>query len=402
MRRVAGVIVVVALFAAATVSVLSGDLFYRPLPTIDGQYRFLGLDAQAEVVRDDLGIAHVYARDLHDLYFLQGYVTAQDRLAEMDALRADARAHLGAAARQQLARAPAPLRAALDAYAAGVSKLIAQYRDARALPGELVLAGRDVPPWEPADPLAIASWYLEKMLPSSVCAAAPAADTFKGLPILAADLYARVPAPGWYEIGIDGGDVHAVGVSLPGVPGIVAGHNGWVAWALVASAQPAPDPVATVEGIVQGSTALSASSFEAAIRRSAATACVADLQGHEGTTVPPTTALVRPGRPTVAGAPVRAAALARSLEAARGVDTEAMRRLLGVPRPGAGAGARLIVDLADLDTSKLVLSDGLSGQRASPHFEDQAPLWEIGQVRALPFSRPALTDPEGDLVLRPD
>ncbi|MDE3112574.1 MAG: penicillin acylase family protein [Chloroflexota bacterium] len=400
MRRAARVVVVALAFVAAMAGVLLGDLFYRPLPTRSGHYRFLGLHQQAEVVRDDLGTAHVYARDLHDLYFLQGYVTAQDRLAQMDALRVEARSRLGATAQQQVARASPALRDALDAYAQGVSKLISQYADARALPGELVLAGRDPPAWEAADSLAVASWYLELLRPRSVCAIAPAARTLKGMPILAADLYDDMPKPGWYEIGIAGGDVHAVGVSLPGVPGIVAGHNGWVAWALAPSVRPGPDPVATVDGILQGSTAVSASGFTSAMFRSAVAACVADLQGHAGATERGRTAIVPVDRAAIIGGPARAAALTAPLGEARGIDTEAMRLLLGVP-PAGSTGARLIVDLAEVDTSKLVLSEGVSGQRASPHYRDQAPLWEIGAERALPFSRAAMR-PEGDLVLRPD
>ena len=34
----------------------------------------------------------------------------------------------------------------------------------------------------------------------------------------------------WYENHLDGGDLKVTGVSLPGIPGIVSGHNGRVAW----------------------------------------------------------------------------------------------------------------------------------------------------------------------------
>lgn len=46
-----------------------------------------GLYAAAGVMRDEHGIAHVQARNDHDLYFLQGYETARDRLFQMDMLR---------------------------------------------------------------------------------------------------------------------------------------------------------------------------------------------------------------------------------------------------------------------------------------------------------------------------
>ena len=62
-------------------------LVYRPLPTIDGEFRLLGIDQRAEVLRDSYGIPHVYAQTAHDLFYLQGYVTAQDRLFQMDLYR---------------------------------------------------------------------------------------------------------------------------------------------------------------------------------------------------------------------------------------------------------------------------------------------------------------------------
>jgi len=45
------------------------------------------LRAPATIVRDSWGIAHVRARNEHDLYFLQGYVHAHDRLFQMDVTR---------------------------------------------------------------------------------------------------------------------------------------------------------------------------------------------------------------------------------------------------------------------------------------------------------------------------
>ena len=37
---------------------------------------------------------------------------------------------------------------------------------------------------------------------------------------------------------------------------------------------------------------------------------------------------------------------------------------------------------------------------ASPHFGDQAPLWELGQVHRLPFTRPGIGRTDGELVFR--
>lgn len=401
MRRAARALAIGIALAAATLTVLSGLLYYRPLPTLDGHYRMLGLDERGEIVRDAFGVAHVYARDLHDLYFLQGYATAQDRLAQMEVLRRAARVRSGPAAQRAADRAPRALRDALDAYAAGVTKLIEQQSGARALPAELVLTGRRPAPWEPADTLAIASEHLERIDPSSVCAAAPAIHTVKGMPVVAADVYLDLPEPGWYEIGIDGAGVRAIGASLPGIPGIVAGHNGWVAWALLSSVRGRTDPTATLGALLEALSARTARSFGASLRRSTVAACLADIEGREGGSDRGQLAFVPADHAAVLGGDGgRGAALVERLEQARDVDVEAMRVLLG-PTPRGISGARVIVDLAQVDTSRMALSQGLSGQRASPHYRDQAPLWELGQVRALLFSRPALTRVEGELVLRP-
>src|ERR687893_1503347 len=49
-----------------------------------------GLRAQGHVIRDRYGVQHVIARNDHDLFFLQGWVHAQDRLFQMDLTRRQA------------------------------------------------------------------------------------------------------------------------------------------------------------------------------------------------------------------------------------------------------------------------------------------------------------------------
>lgn len=389
-----------AAFAAASISVTIGLLFYRPLPTIDGYYRLLGLHERGEIVRDVYGIPRVYAQDLHDLFFLQGYVTAQDRLAQMEALRAAARARVGPRPGRVVERADPALRDALDAYAAGVTKLTHQLADARALPGELVAAGRRPADWRPDDTIAIVAAYIERIPGSSVCASAPATATLKGRPVLSAEIHLDTSEPGLYEVGIDGGGMRAVGISLPGVPGIVAGHNGWVAWALLSSARRGgSDPSATLGALLDAMTERAASGFASAMRRSSVAACVADVAGRAGGTDRELIAFVPPDRPAVLGGDGgRGAALVDALDRAKGLDLETMRTLLG--RPGASVGARVLVDLADVDTSRSASSHGASAQRASPHYRDQAPLWEMGQVHRLPFSRGAIGRIDGQLVFR--
>jgi penicillin G amidase len=54
------------------------------------------------------------------------------------------------------------------------------------------------------------------------------------------------------------------------------------------------------------------------------------------------------------------------------------------------ASWRAVYDLADLDRSIGVLPAGVSGNPASPHWSDQAPLWAAGDHHPLPFTRPAV------------
>src|SRR5579872_2763689 len=59
---------------------------YRPLPQTSGQIA-APISAKATVQRDAVGVPHIAAANWEDAIFLQGYVTAQDRLWQMDALR---------------------------------------------------------------------------------------------------------------------------------------------------------------------------------------------------------------------------------------------------------------------------------------------------------------------------
>lgn len=57
--------------------------------------------------------------------------------------------------------------------------------------------------------------------------------TATGKPILASDPHLQVRIPGtWFLAEIDTPEVHAIGSTLPGLPGIVIGHNEHIAWGL--------------------------------------------------------------------------------------------------------------------------------------------------------------------------
>jgi penicillin amidase len=59
------------------------------------------------------------------------------------------------------------------------------------------------------------------------------ARSASGRPLLASDPHLILQVPSlWYENHLSGGDIHVTGVSLPGIPCVVIGHNERVAWGL--------------------------------------------------------------------------------------------------------------------------------------------------------------------------
>ncbi|MGH9595495.1 MAG: penicillin acylase family protein, partial [Edaphobacter sp.] len=57
------------------------------LPQLDGSITLPGLSAPVTIQRDNHGVPHIRAASLDDLLVAQGFVTAQDRLWQMDTLR---------------------------------------------------------------------------------------------------------------------------------------------------------------------------------------------------------------------------------------------------------------------------------------------------------------------------
>jgi penicillin G amidase len=57
------------------------------------------------------------------------------------------------------------------------------------------------------------------------------ARTTTGKPILANDMHLLMSIPAiWYENHLTGGDLNVTGISFPGIPGVISGHNQHVAW----------------------------------------------------------------------------------------------------------------------------------------------------------------------------
>lgn len=138
-------------------------------PTINGSVQLPGLDGKVEIIRDEVGIPHIYASTTHDLFMAQGYVHAQDRFFQMDFFRASALGQLssmfgsaqfgndafirtvgwGRIARAEYENQNSETRAVLDAYAAGVNAYLAERQGLR-LSFEYTIVGLLSPDYKPA------------------------------------------------------------------------------------------------------------------------------------------------------------------------------------------------------------------------------------------------------------
>lgn len=292
-----------------------------------------GLKERVTVQRDERGIPYIQAKNDEDLFFAQGYVTASDRLWQMDLFRRTARGELAEvlgtnaleedkrhrtlgfaqAAEAEAAQASPQSRTLLEAYAKGVNAYIASL-DAKSLPPEFQLLQYSPRPWTPADSLIVVklfyealsnSWRLDvmrealsdlpperlsAMLPerspidvlvvgndmpkrtakvvmkqavavsSDVLRALEEEETIhvrsmsrvglyaeslaasnnwvvsgkhtaSGKPLLANDPHLAPSAPSiWHLIHLTAPGVRVAGVTAPGLPGIVIGHNEHIAW----------------------------------------------------------------------------------------------------------------------------------------------------------------------------
>jgi penicillin amidase len=56
----------------------------------------------------------------------------------------------------------------------------------------------------------------------------------------------------------------------------------------------------------------------------------------------------------------------------------------------AGASFRMVLDVGNWDESRVVNTPGQSGNPASPHYRDLAPLWANGEYFPLVYSRSAV------------
>jgi penicillin G amidase len=255
---------------------------YRPLPQTSGKI-YAPVSAQAAIARDALGVPHISAGQWEDAIFLQGYATAQDRLWQMDVLRRLAagelsevfgsstleldrearRMRIGRIAEEHTRTLPPADRAVFAAYARGVNYFIETHRNK--LPLEFTLLNYDPRPWSIADSVlcglqmyrSLTSTWREELRKAAMLAGGDPAKvtllyparagtefqpgsnawvvsgklTASGKPILANDPHLEWSIPAaWYQVHLKAPGLDVTGVSLPGVPAVIIGHNQRIAW----------------------------------------------------------------------------------------------------------------------------------------------------------------------------
>src|ERR1700690_1949834 len=180
----------------------------RPLPQLDGSVSVSGISSKVRVIRDEHGVPTIEAATLEDLFLAQGYVTAQDRLWQMDILRRASAGELSeiigedtlkmdreqrilglrvvaeAAAKNISARD----RSYFDAYARGVNAFIESHRNR--LPLEFRLLKYQPRPWMVTDSLLVGARMVQDLNHYSYARALTREKVLAKIgPELTADLY---------------------------------------------------------------------------------------------------------------------------------------------------------------------------------------------------------------------
>jgi len=255
---------------------------YRPLPQTSGTVT-APVAAEITITRDVIGVPHIKAASEDDAFFAQGYVLAQDRLWQMDGIRRAAGGNLAEIAGEAALEAdresrrvgmrrmaeaaygkiPAQDRAPLVAYARGVNWFIQTHL--HNLPVEFTVLGYQPRPWSVVDTILVglymyrdlATTWKEKLLkrdmlavgdrakvdylfparsgseaqPGSNAWVISGAHTATGKPLLCNDMHLQYSIPGiWYMVHLQAPGLDVAGVALPGVPGVIVGHNERIAW----------------------------------------------------------------------------------------------------------------------------------------------------------------------------
>ncbi len=170
-----GMVLVVLICLALVVGGVGFWYTRQAFPKVSGTVKLQGIRQAVEILRDEYGVAHIYASTPEDLFFAEGYVHAQERFWQMEFQRRIASGRLSeifgettlstdkylrhfnfsALTEQSYAMLDDETRRIVDAYAAGVNAYIAD-RDPAQLGLEFALLGLqgveiDIEPWSPVD-----------------------------------------------------------------------------------------------------------------------------------------------------------------------------------------------------------------------------------------------------------
>jgi penicillin G amidase len=167
-------VVIFVVVSAAQEALKSVDVRAREaLSPIHGNLVVPGLKEPVKVLRDRWGVAHIYAKNQHDLFFAQGFVVAQDRLFQMEMWKRAGRGRLaevlGPSAVQRdlnarLLRYRGDMKAEYESYSPDAEAILSAFTDGinaeirlltakggPGLPIEFRMAGFEPEPWKPQD-----------------------------------------------------------------------------------------------------------------------------------------------------------------------------------------------------------------------------------------------------------
>ncbi len=205
--RIAGYLPLI-LLVGVTTALLGGYWIARSsLPQLDGEVRVGGLSSPVRVIRDSHGVPTIEAASLDDLFFAQGYVTAQDRLWQMDIMRRFAAGDLAeilgpdlvdhdreqrilglrVAAQKAIEVASPQVRSHYVDYARGVNAFLESHHNR--LPLEFRILRYAPQPWTPEDSTLIAAQMVKDLSASPRQALVREKILAKLGPELTADLY---------------------------------------------------------------------------------------------------------------------------------------------------------------------------------------------------------------------
>ena len=86
-RRILLAVIIIIVLGAATGMLLLNNIKNRAIPDYSENIELENMIEEVTVIRDSLAIPHIYAKNEEDLYRVVGYITAQDRLWQMDLMR---------------------------------------------------------------------------------------------------------------------------------------------------------------------------------------------------------------------------------------------------------------------------------------------------------------------------